>query len=324
MSSTFRFILFAFLIHHSFFASAQNLWINAMPFYYNPSFAGNSSQARIAVSNSIIRTETKDLNSSDAKEKIGQNFISFDKFIGKIHSGVGAQFRYSNDVGYLNNSVNMKSITFEGSIVIAPKFSFKGKYTLSPSLQFTHSNLSYHYQGPNSDSLAASNSTGTIGLTQLNSGILFNSKKFFAGISVVLLNRISKNVEYPSFSGSFITGYTFRRTEKSNFSLTPVVFFQVYRDNNYSITSSYNNPIYFIFDDNSYSSLSLSAKYRKVIAGIGINRTTNIMLGYEGNKLRIMLIGQYVRSTIKSVSYLNESYAAQLSFRYLFGPSTVN
>ena len=93
----------------------------------------------------------------------------------------------------------------------------------------------------------------------------------------------------------FIAGYTFKKTDESDFSFTPVLLL--------------GNNIY-------RSNLYLTFKCEKFIAGVDI--FTNLMLGYESKKFRIMYIQKFPFINDNPYSSFNREYRFQLSLQYRF------
>lgn len=301
MDKIIRIVLLIFLSYSSLDVLGQELWINAMPMHYHPSFAGNIEQWRVATSNSLNFSPNRLDN---------ENFFSIDKFLGKLHSGVGIELRYSNGkINYYHYPFEgFKWHSLEGRLILAPKFSFNGKYTLSPSIQASWYNYVHYVKLDYND--VNSTIPETVKYSQdkffLKFGLLFNSRKFFIGLTYTLPHipnpdyDLSTVPRYKYQNLDFISGYTFRKSEDAKFSFTPSVFIgeRTRKQDEYlfSVPRIYAMNLTFNF------------KYKNAIAGIDLKR--NLMLGYEGKKLRIMLIQKYTRIT----SVMGSNYKLELLY----------
>ena len=273
------------------YAFAQMQWVNAIPTAYNPSFAGSSGNLRVSTINSI--SPYKYTNSW----QIGtHNSILVDHFIGKIHTGIAMGASYTN---YNYDPYHIKTIS--GNLAIAPKFSRKEKFTISPSVEFgIHSykvNNQYYdnlSQSWRQDTTFDKDHHYTMG--SLRVGLMFNTKKFFLGGTFNNFLSISDNPEFFLGYMSFISGYTFKKNDESDLSLTPVIILM--------------SPIYL-------ANIYLSMKYKKFLAGADLY--TSIMLGYESKKFRAMVIQRYPFIKNSSSRFLEgPGYSMQLSLQYKF------
>lgn len=295
---------------HALYSPGQTPWVNAIPTLYHPSFAGSTDQLRIATNNILDLDNFNTSGLNLYRTVINQNHLSVDKFIGKIHTGIGMGLRYST---LTDEGIPRKADYLEGNIAIAPKFSFRGKYTISPSLQITAGKLrdDFSYVDNGFAGPFVMHYPYTVRYICVKAGLMYNTKSFFIGAACIFTNKVYSTLTDPFRSNysltflerlSFIAGYTFRRSEESKFSFTPVLLFGLQPNYwNQFMSKEYHTNIYFNF------------KYKKAIAGVDLH--TNIMFGYEGEKVKIMLVQRY-----RTQSALGEkAYSAQLSLRCLLG-----
>src|SRR5690606_7443725 len=124
-----------------------------------------------------------------------------------------------------NNNDNTH--VYDIGLSLAPKLSFAGKVTVSPSVQI-------NYFGLNSEISTLelnvdNNLTPVLNNYQnhslrLVSGLLINTKKFQMGISTTILESIpSLNRNNHIFNTYVKLGYKFSRSEEAKFVFTPVI-----------------------------------------------------------------------------------------------------
>ena len=310
--SAIKYLLFIycfFIVHLSF---GQYPWISSLPTYYHPSFAGSSGKPRIAFNNTLTFQEKNIIYS--AKNYNNRCIISYDNFLTKLHSGIGVSLRYSND-GYIHKYVKFITNSGEINATIAPKFSFNGRFTLSPSFQvyksfeFVKADLNYPLSG---DSTISSLDTN---ITRHNSGLkigmMVNTKKLFVGIGF-FMNQYTPFYNQNGLIGKggnlfILTGYTFKFREASKFSFTPVIMY------------GFNRTIFVMNEDYdiNYDNIYLELKYSKFFAGVSLRR--EIMLGYKTEKFQFMFTGRYGSFGKKLLSEPPAFYTGQLSVKYIFG-----
>jgi hypothetical protein len=210
--------------------------LGALPMQFNPSFAGQVGGPRFNSNLNYL------YNSSSSSSTQGANiYASYDQFISAIRSGIGitAGYGYSSLKGYGFNTLgNYTSGGANVSVAIAPKFSFKGKYTLSPSLDFSFgaSTIEAEFRPP-FDTLFDYLNGNHYGLNS-RAGLLFNSNKLYVGYSINLLSRAigdtpinpAGNVRSGYFESYLQAGYTFQKNSESKFSFTPQLVVEVYRN----------------------------------------------------------------------------------------------
>jgi hypothetical protein len=131
------FIWCGILLSFSCFAQFGNergtIPLGVLPMQYNGSFAGETGSARCSS------------NLGYTYYHPGSHFntaISYDQFIPTIRTGIGVTVgtgRMQSGETIFNYSTKDKGI----SLAIAPKLSIKGKFTISPSLDFTYNALNF-------------------------------------------------------------------------------------------------------------------------------------------------------------------------------------
>lgn len=184
------------------------------------------------------------------------------------------------------------------------KFPSRGKYTLSPSLDFSTNPTKGQFMSSFDSSKQVINDfQGNI--LSSKAGLLFNTHKYYIGYSVVILNHLSKNRNNPpgyleGFRSYLQFGYTFQRSSESKFSFTPQFAF------------SLSEKRYPYDDVVGFDGINLNFRYTNFIAGLN---DTGIHLGYQNEKMRFMLssnIGNWIYPP------------TNLSFRYIFKQNDKN
>lgn len=304
--------------------SAQQLGgiIGLMPMQYNSSFAGNTGGTRI----SLLTQATK--QNKLWSDKYGGMAVSYDKFIPAIGSGLGVYVSgFSGRGGYKEES-SVSSSSFETGIVLAPKLSIRGKYTLSPSIALQYNHMNY-MEGESSivnviyDTISKTYNVEQkyneyylkTDLFKLSGSLLFNSQKFYAGISYhyPLNKRFESGKQMGRFYNEYEqnnkfwylqTGYRFQKRDNSKFSFNPQLLLGWF----YVDKLKYNE---FILD------LNLTARYKKVIFGLagGMNSGLQALLGYQNDRFRITYSQNFL--------FTKQFYMGELSLRYII-PSRKN
>jgi hypothetical protein len=288
-------LIFSAMIEKSY---AQPSQIQALPMQYNPSFAGAADKGRLSSNFSISNWS---MGNNKPLGILSGNAISYDQFISKIGTGVGVSF--SHDMYHQNIGVTYKGV-IQGhntsiSAAISPKISFKGKFTLAPSLQI----IKYvNYNDSKFDTIGNNSIYGT----QVRSGILLNSDKLYAGYTAILYNPSFTKTPHKKISnhfyGSFFqAGYVFQRNPESKRSFAPAIVLGIYKFSRIQIK---------------LLQINLNFKFNKFICGLG----GGIMIGYQNNRLKIM----YVQD-LGINPYSPNSFGNQTNTRYLYnlmlGPS---
>lgn len=251
----------------------DNIPLGAMPMQFNSSFAGEAETLRL---NTVFSYEHKD-NNRNINQAFGYH-ASLDRFIPAIRSGVGItvsrysyQFktRRSPDEDY---NIDNENDVFGLVAAIAPKFSIRGKYTLSPSLDFGYR------RGNNQMNFAPQYSNINNSL-ESRVGLLFNTQKYYVGYSVYLIRHYWYSNVKPlnqdkGFTSYLQVGYTFQRKADSKFSFTPQLVGAITED-------FYGQLRLFVLPNFTF-------RYSHFIAGLN---HTGIHIGYQNDRLRLMLSG---------------------------------
>ncbi|CAN5469321.1 hypothetical protein BH23BAC1_BH23BAC1_23330 [soil metagenome] len=249
------------------------------PMEINSSFAGEGGAPRLS-SNFLLYT----FRHTDRKEFNYDIRTSYDQFIPQIRSGVGITAHTSSWESNFSSRLGI-------GIAIAPKFSVKGKYTFSPSLDF-------HYSSVNPYNTAWPFLSEKHGRIQSNFGLLLNTKKYYIGYSVSLMNRIFFNNDQPSlardeFRSNIHGGYTFQRSPNSNFSFTAQLAFLIVHNREFQ---------------ESWVFIPFNFTFRQKILIWGISNA-GLHLGLQNARLRLMISN--------NLGIPNENHISNLSFRYL-------
>jgi len=253
----------------SFFCHGQNVPLGTMPLLFNGSFAGEGEAPRI---HSFL-----DYTNLGYSHPIIGIFTSYDQFVPALGSGVGI---------FTGFSLSSNSISYRyGGAAIAPKFSYKGKFTISPSLDFRYSS----FQSVPLERKFFSSSAG----------LLINSSRFFFGYSITIFrNAISDGLYQPRRINTslgfsvFQLGYTFQRSQESKFAFTPQILIVPFMG---------AFPAKFL----------MNFKYDKVLWGIGDN---GLHVGWQTEKLRIMAFNDVFWRILDDRNY----NTTNISFRYVF------
>lgn len=231
---------------------------------FNSSFAGEAESPRLNTNISFQGLGTP-------SEHDFRVWSSYDQFIPAIRSGIGVSSYYSSrafESGFFlsgsNQTLSSESQGYGFALAVAPKFSLKGKYTLSPSLDFSYGSFSFsqnHWPGINGSQ------EGNGFNIRSRAAILFNTHKWYVGYSVDLLAhrdiRYSNPVAFSDVRGRFNSywqfGYTFQRSSESKFSFTPQLLFRTGDAEYFPIERRFR---YFAI-----TALNLTFRYQKVIWG---------------------------------------------------------
>lgn len=164
--------VFYLLFHGIIFCRAQSDvaydHIMAAATYYNPSFAGANGQTSFSLN----------FNNNDNKNKPDNNsyFFSMDTYTRMLRGGIGI-------LGNFNQTHNqLKSSMYLGAIY-APKISLENNINISPSLK-----LGYVYNKDivlySADSISFDSMIYGMDDYDISLGLLVNSDRFYAGVSV--------------------------------------------------------------------------------------------------------------------------------------------
>lgn len=285
-------VFFCFGIVLSLQAPAQEIPLGILPMQYNGGFAGEGEKARFVIGGG--------LRSYNSGERGNNYFGSYDQFFPKLRSGIGVTisgFQWassfnSQTIGAGDNSLMLS---------FSPKFSYKGRHTFAPFIDWSIS----HNDRPTDFSQPAVRKEFFVNKVRV--GVLYNSRKLYAGITYYAISKISGKDLPPFFyrrnySIDLQAGYTFQKLPESKFSLTPhlIIFlgYDTYFDRPLAINFNFN----------------LMFRYQKFLWSLNNTRwslnSTGLGLGYQNSNFRILLSQNLIFFTKKS----KESV---LSLRYI-------
>lgn len=277
-------------------AFSQFAPIGSIPTIYNPGFAGEAGVPRIAT-NSILAAH------SNTRSTTYMNCISYDNFFKKIRSGVsitaGQRAEYSKDE---SQAITPRFEKYIATIGISPKFSFRGKYTIAPFVDFSLTSVDkllnyFTYDSP----VREYNFQHKAFLSR--TGFLINSAKAYVGLTVTVLESKfdeKKPVDDPvrssleqNVDAIFQAGYTFQRSPDSDHSFTPQIAIRWDKNARRRI---------------GLHDVSLIWRYKKFIYGMSV---PGIAMGYQNDRIRFLvsqwfftphniLVGVGVRYKLKS------------------------
>lgn len=264
---------------------AQNIPLGTLPMLYNGGFAGECESPRFVVGTGV----TGSGSSAWTDSKSHNYYASYDQFFSKLRSGIGVTFTRDYYASIRPNDYTYDRSRSYLSISFSPKFSFKGKYTFAPFVDFNYIGVKESSIGPDLRSTTA-----------LRTGFLFNSKKFYAGVSIYSNIEGDRVLTYPNgyAKGNPIaiqTGYTFQKLPDSKFAFTPQVALLIQ-----NTTSSYEQSDLEV-------DLNLMFRYRKFIWSVNNN---GLGLGFQNDKFRIMLSQNYI-------FFARQYWSGSLSMRYV-------
>lgn len=272
---------------------AQSRWIGIMPMEFNPSFAGNSGGHRLVTfagytyTRSGVGRSKGDYSNRFDKESTPILAFSYDNFISKLSTGIG--FFASCSEG--SSVANFKFSGLKTGIVISPKISFKGKYTIAPSL-----GLTYKYFGFSFDDFDSNRIKGKYDALNLSAGLLFNTERFYLGYSYyfrpikgndtfIYYEDIKQSDAFTKLYGIVQTGFKYQRNKESVTS--------------YSLQAAVRVDKYFEWT-NLFNNLSFTVKHKKVLFGAATAEGLDYLLnglpakdaiyagiGYQTSKLKI-------------------------------------
>jgi hypothetical protein len=276
----------------------RTLPIGALPTKYNGGFAGEAGTTRVA-SFSYLKYSGDLQGVGFSHSNIG-TLISVDHFLKKMRSGIAV-------TAGLENYYSAASVSGV-SAVLSPKFSFKGKYTFAPFVDFSYGRF---HNGSQQRVIIAPTPTSDFVMNNFKtkSGFLINSRRAYIGLSVDVVNY---GMDYNALKEKWRTlsemtyviqtGYTFQQTPESKFSFTPQLAFSIARHRVYDPAS---------FDSRRARSttdlidLNLMFRYGKYIGGSNI---FGLVLGYQTDKFKLQV----------SNAYLLKFYTGSISLRYVF------
>jgi hypothetical protein len=190
------------------------------------------------------------------------------------------------------------------SAAVAPKFSLRGKWTLSPSLDL-------EYLGGRS----TVNDIRNLGFEgerwRGRAGLLVNTSKFYFGYSFVVMDRlsqrfsngISKAGRPTGFNSYLQLGYTFQRSPESNFSFTPQLTWAIGTGDFPAFDYRQKAGI------NYFQAFSLNFRYKQFIWGVN---NTGVHVGWQSSRVKVM-----ASNGIGSAGDGSSGYAGNVSLRYM-------
>lgn len=280
-----------FLCLNFCYGQHSDIPLSALPMQYNSSFAGQADQLRFS-SNYFLSRYRPRIDSYQSGF-----FASFDQFVPAIRSGIGF------NAGYMYSSLHDRPpypnievpSVYNIGLAIAPKFSIKGKVTISPSLDF---NYNYH-----------KSTNWEIREYQSRVGLLVNTAKGYIGFTANLYNEpeVDKVTDKSlldyylydknRYKFSFQIGYTLQISSESKFSVTPQLVIPI----NYYI--HWNRQKEFII-----SKFILNFRFKKFLFGAS---DVGVHAGWQTDRLRI--IGSY---NMELLQKRRGEEIFNLSFRY--------
>lgn len=262
-------------------ANCQYLPIGVLPMEYNPSFAGSVDDTRII----------GDLRYSDYKKSLtgaGMGLaISADKFISKIKSGIGFVAKGYKELPLDPGIDNYRYGNF--SLIFAPKFSLKGKYTISPSIDIKYSCINFGADFPYNDNSKFMGFSGNIGL-------LINTQNYYFGYALrVFKSDDLKNIYSEKLYSAIQAGYSFIKVD-SKFCFTPQIAIPIIGNEDISIL---------------WPSYNLGLRYDKLLfaalSQFDYAYPTGFQLGWQKKGWRYLISNDFAGG-----------YAANLTIRYIF------
>jgi hypothetical protein len=209
--------------------SAQSRWVGIMPMEFNPSFAGNAGGHRLVTFAGYTSTKEGEgrmkgnyVNSFN-KESMPVLGFSYDNFISKLATGIGF-FTSWNNSDERTIIANLKSSALKTGVVISPKVSLKGKYTIAPSIGLTYKQWRFALRDIYSYPI-----NGKYDALNLSAGLLFNSEGFYLGYSYYFVPFKGKDVYtfyedkkqthvFSKMYGIVQTGFKYQRNKESKTS----------------------------------------------------------------------------------------------------------
>lgn len=279
----------------------QEIPLGALPMQFNPSFAGEAGGPRF--------NSNFGLNAGGGNRDNSYRFnASYDQFIPAIRSGIGFSGGYSNFSGPFSSSTG-----YNLALAVAPKFSLKGKYTVSPSLDLSYGNFNntIHnwYNTGESQQISGFN-------LKSRAGLMINTNKWFVGYAIDIPLHNTYQYDNPTafplntvgkFNSYWHFGYTFQRSAESKFSFTPQLVFRTGWEGD-GMGGGYNRFRYF-----APVAYNLNFRYQKFIWGIN---NAGIHLGWQTDRVRVMLSNGGSNAGLDGFTYTGNA-----TFRYMLKQS---
>ncbi|MCR6641282.1 MAG: type IX secretion system membrane protein PorP/SprF [Sporocytophaga sp.] len=229
-----------------------------------PLFAGNAGGHRLVTFAGYTSTKEGEgrmkgnyVNSFN-KESMPVLGFSYDNFISKLATGIGF-FTSWNNSDERTRIANLNSSALKTGVVISPKVSLKGKYTIAPSIGLTYK----HWRFALSD-IYSYPINGKYDALNLSAGLLFNSERFYLGYSYYFVPFKGKDVYtfyedkkqthvFAKMYGIVQTGFKYQRNKESKTS--------------YSLQAAIRVDKYFEGAD-LFNNINFTVKHKSILFGV--------------------------------------------------------
>lgn len=284
--------------------------LGTLPMRYISSFAGETGAARLNLYGHYTWRDIPNIR----RENMYYAAMSYDQFIPALRTGIGFSAQRLNwQLDDLQTQPNypagIEVNAYYLSLDIAPKFSIKGKYTLSPSI-----NLNYIASNSEADYFGGIEGFGS------RFGIMWNTPKYYIGYSFNGINNYHWHFNYPvdmdgkvpyHFMSYLQAGYTFQKSKDSKFSFTPQLVLLV----THPYSSFFNNAL-----DRYVQAFNFNFRYKTFIWGVN---NAGIHLGFQNERFRLMLTNDvgYFDSNFNHTKQYNldaRAYDGNIALRYIF------
>ncbi|MFH0864930.1 MAG: PorP/SprF family type IX secretion system membrane protein [Bacteroidota bacterium] len=197
--------------------------------YYNPSFAGASGKTSFS-------HNFNNNNFNSKKPGFTSLLFSFDTYTRFLRGGVGI-------LGYYNQLSPQTASSAYAGVIYAPKISLENNLNISPSVKFGYvynkNKMIVHPDSADSDTL-----TNNGNAKDFSAGLLINTERFYAGISVDHLLEPSVNCFDSSsnriprkYLAQFGYHYSWDRNRSSIWHLNLIIQYQ--KNNSYVFLNDY-------------------------------------------------------------------------------------
>lgn len=197
--------------------------------YYNPSFTGANGKTSFS-------HNFNDHNFNSKKDGYSSLFFSFDTYTRILRGGVGL-------MGYYNQLSPQKGSSAYAGVVYAPKISLENNLNISPSVKFgficNENKMMIHPDSSDADTL-----TNKMNGKDFSAGLLINTEKFYAGISVdhLLKPKVNcfdslNNILPRKYIAQFGYHYSWDKNRSSIWHLN--LIFQYQENNSYVFLNDY-------------------------------------------------------------------------------------
>jgi type IX secretion system PorP/SprF family membrane protein len=250
---------------------------STIPLYYNPAFAGSAEKPRLTA---IARDQWQG--------RYMTGYLSYDQAVRALHGGIG--------LSVLDDYSGHSRNEFYTGLSYAPKFTLSKKIGVSPGLTvgYMHTTINMQYlTAPNGSVYHDPGIVPKQDNFDLSAGLLINTKKFYAGFAANHFLPGDKHILPVKYVVQ--SGYTFQKSDESDFSASIGVIYQV------------QNPF-------SYFQTNISFRYKWIMAGVGSSGNTRLtgMLGYYSKRFIVGYSYEYFSPVV--ASYFGGAH--ELSARY--------